>query len=280
MESQVRKAVPSVLSLIVVWAIYSILYSALKTRIETRWLAELLGVVGESVLSVVLAALAIWLWRTAANNSKHIFGFLALAFSLVATTSITYNLMWSVHHINIPYFSVNNNLGIIHNLPYVLCLSLEFLCWFSIVFQMNKKFSNAFRYIPVPVIAIAISALFFFVFKSKIGQLEMVYGSVYSATVASFCFVNFALALLCFVASRNFGIVCLALGYMLGVLTDLLANFGAFQYSFAAKSLVETVWVLALALMFTGLLAFKRTAVHRKHPTNWVAGEVTLQAQA
>lgn len=261
-----------------IWAAYLIAYSVVH---QNNWGWVIPSATNNGML-FVLAFSFFSLWRKAETGSmaKILFGvFVISRFFVFGSIAIYYGIRYLLHlpHLT-TFWSALNDIFFIVDL---ILVSLSFLL-ILLSAKVDAKKSITI-YIPVVFVAIIFFSISFYVVKWNPADVPVTMAtwstSIYAIVEKTLDMLCIVVAALCVALARNKGIFYLALGFLIGIATEVVLAFGMFSQEYGVGSAFEGGYFLGDLLAFYGLILLSKSK-HLSNVRAWTAAPDSARGQS
>jgi hypothetical protein len=276
MTSLVKKSSSTFIPFMLIWAVYITFYIFLKNQQSLHLGTGVLSFIALMGLDIFLACYAFRLVIISTDKSaKRIFYFLAVSFVCLFFDDLIYSVLYSL--MQLPRAQAPVKWVLLDNLFYIGYLFFQFLAWINIFIKAKSPENKFSFYMPVLFITGCIGFVFVLMLKNNMVQFT---GGGIADNVETFLhLITFVIAALCLTIANNKGVFYLAVGYLVGIASDLVMDLGLLGQTFGINSILETSWIFTLLFMGYGLLSLNKSESYKKPVDTWVYKINSLRAQ-
>ena len=232
------------------WAIYVCLYTALERKASTEPLAGYLSLIGETGLDVLAAILTIKLCLTEIKPTKNIFLIFSLSFLAATVADSIYNIVLNL----LRFQYINPTIVSLFDIPFALFLLFQLAAWGWILY-LNKETTTCIRkssYAPYVIVSILMFILFMFGIPWRIGYLSTI--GIFQTIDTILEVIGFALATICLARAKSQLMRFITIGYLIVVSSDFVIRYFVISGLVPYLNPLESTWVLGMLLMCLGFI--------------------------
>jgi len=262
---------------VICWAAYASLHTVLKSN-APLWngILSAVALIGLNTAGLIYS---FGLWKASEGLTKKIFGFFAASFVFVIIDCLIYLPAYNI--LMIPQDQVPTVLVSIDNIAYIFYAVFRVLAFGLVLSQITthqKGKPSLVTSAPVVIIIAVITSMFFLSFGLRHWHDFSLY-KAYDFAEMVLQVISFVMLVICLVVAKNKGVLYLALGYLLCILTALIMNVKLLSQAYNVSSFVETFWFLGISMLVYGLIYFKKSLLYKEEPAKWVDASDSIKIQ-